>query len=55
MPIEDLSTLFKRKDPVYLLADLNARHHFIGHNNNNNIGKIINNMIIKKHCKSSGT
>ena len=47
MSIEDLLTLFKRKDPIYLLADLNARHRFIGHNNNNNIGKIINDMIIK--------
>ena len=35
------------KDPVYFLADINARHCFIGHNDNNNIGKIINNMITK--------
>ena len=47
MSIEDLLTLFKMKDPVYFLADINARHRFIGHTDNNNIGKLINNMITK--------
>ena len=47
MSIEDLLTLFRMKDPVYFLADINARHRFIGHNDNNNIGKIIDSMITK--------
>ena len=44
-PVEDLLGLFKRREPAYLIADLNARHSFIGHSSNNDTGKIINNMI----------
>ena len=44
-PVEDLLRLFKRREPAYLIADLNARHSFIGHSSNNDTGKIIDNMI----------
>lgn len=46
-PVEDLIKLFKRKEPVYLLADLNARHRTLGHRENNETGEIINKMINK--------
>ena len=35
----------RRRIPVYLLSDLNARHWFIGHTRNNEAGTIINNLI----------
>ena len=46
-PVKDLLRLFKRGDPVYLIAGLNVAHSFIGHSSNNDTGKIINNMIRK--------
>ena len=44
-PMEDLTKIFRRRDPVYFLADLNIRHQFVGHNDNNTAGVITNNMI----------
>ena len=46
-PTEDLLRLMRRRIPVYLLADLNARHWFIGHTRNNEAGTIINNLITR--------
>ena len=36
-PTEDLTRLMRKNKPVYILADMNARHAFVGHTNNNNI------------------
>ena len=44
-PMEDVLKLLRGNTPTYILADLNARHRFIGHTDNNKIGMIINNLI----------
>ena len=43
--MEDVIKILRRNEPAYILADLNARHRFVGHNQNNDAGNIINNMI----------
>ena len=41
----DYLSLLKRTEPVYILGDLNARHRFFGHNNNNTIGRNLKTII----------
>ena len=43
--IEDMMKLPRKNVPVYILADLNARHRFLGHGDDNDAGRILNNMI----------
>ena len=45
LPIEDMMKLLRKNVPVYILADLNARHRFLGHGDNNDAGRLLNNMI----------
>ena len=42
---EDISRLMRKNIPVYLVGDLNARHHFIGHRRSNHAGEVINDLI----------
>ena len=45
LEIEDIATLFHKTIPVYMLADLNARHRFKGNRDINLRGTAINNLI----------
>ena len=45
LSVEDLLKLGRMRDPVYLLADLNARHRLIEHTRNNDAGQTLFNMI----------
>ena len=44
-PMEDVLKLLRGNTPTYIIADLNTRHRFIGHTDNNETGMIINNLI----------
>ena len=45
IPIPDFTQLFRQHVPVYMLADLDARHPTLGHRNRNTKGKQIAHMI----------
>ena len=44
-PYPDFHSLTSNSTPTYILADLNAKHHILGHNSNNTVGTGIKNMI----------
>ena len=44
VPLQEMTSLF-RTLPVYMVTDLKAKQRFIGHNDNNPTGNIINNLI----------
>ena len=44
-PTEGLTRLMRKNKPVYILADINARHEFVGHTTNNYLGRTLNNLI----------
>ena len=44
-PTENLTRLMRKNKPVYILADINARHAFVGHTTNNYMRRILNNLI----------
>ena len=44
-PTEDISRLHRKTIPVYFLGDLNVRHRFLGHRDNNLAGSIVNEWI----------
>ena len=41
----DYLQLLHRRNPVYIFADLNARHHSLGHSNNNTVGEALFTLI----------
>lgn len=45
LPVQDITSIFRRPIPAYLLGDLNLRHHMFGHNDNNNRGTIMANIV----------
>ena len=53
-PVEDILKILRRNEPAYILADLNARHRFVGHNQNNDASNIINNMIARNMAEYVG-
>ena len=50
-PTEDLTRLMRKNKAVYILADINARHAFVGHTTNNYMGRILNNLIQRNIIK----
>ena len=46
-PLADVLKLVRKNMPIYILEDLNARHRMLGHNDNNEAGTIINNLIVR--------
>ena len=50
----DFHTLFNRSHPVYLLADLNARHTTLGNSSSNHVGKQIHSLITRHKCTHIG-
>ena len=44
-PLQDVTSLFRKNIPVYMAADLNARHRFVEHSDNNQTGNVLNSMI----------
>ena len=44
-PLADVLKLLRKNMPVYILADLNARHRTLGHNDINEAGTIVNNLL----------
>ena len=44
-PLADVLKLLRKNMPVYISADLNARHRTLGHNNINEAGTIVNNLL----------
>lgn len=45
LPAEDMMTLLNSMTPTYILGDFNARHRVLGHNDNNNIGTGLANIM----------
>ena len=45
LPVGDLLALANRAEPVYLFADLNARHGFFGHANRNRAGEVLVDLV----------
>ena len=45
LPYQDFMKVIRKNIPVYFIGDLNAKHRFIGHNVNNNVGLALNNLI----------
>jgi hypothetical protein len=54
VPTQDLLRLFNRQSPVYLIADLNAHHSFIGHSTNDRVGNFLNELISRNKIKHIG-
>ena len=50
----DYLTLLKRRDPVYIIGDLNARHPTLGHNNSNPVGRNVNSLLNDDRCRHIG-
>ena len=50
----DYLSLLKRRDPVYIIGDLNARHPILGHNDNNPIGRNLNSLLNDDRCRHIG-
>ena len=50
----DYLQLLRRRNPVYILGDLNARHHFLGHNGNNPVGDALNTLILRNQIDHVG-
>lgn len=46
----DFNKLFRRPEPTYLLADLNAKHRILGNNYNNTVGRAIDILIQQNKC-----
>ena len=44
-PTEDLTRLMRKNKPVYMLADIDARHAFVGHGASNHMGRTLNDLI----------
>ena len=44
-PLADILKLLRTNMPVYILGDFNARHRTLGHNDTNDAGIIINNLL----------
>ena len=47
IPIPDLTNIFRRNCPAYMIADLNANHPSLGYNHSNITGRQINNTLIQ--------
>lgn len=45
LPVEDFLRLANYNKPTYILGDFNARHRSFGHNNNNNVGNSLYNLM----------
>ena len=45
VPVKELLNLANRNEPTYFIGDLNLRHSFIGHADNNEAGKIIYELV----------
>ena len=50
----DYYHLFKSKDPVYFIGDINARHSTLGNSNNNLIGTQVNTLIQRNNAIHKG-
>jgi hypothetical protein len=50
----DFYSFFKQNIPAYFLGDINARHHFLGHNNANQMGNQLATLIQRKHATHIG-
>ena len=50
----DYNSLFMRQNPVYLLADLNAKHPIFDHNYRNPIGDALNNLYMQNKIHHIG-
>lgn len=45
LPLIDFQKLVNYSQPTYIIGDFNARHRFFGHNDNNNVGKSLYNLL----------
>ena len=54
LPRNEIMRLMRRTLPVYLMGDLNARHHFLGHEDQNVKGTSLNNLINQGHISHLG-
>ena len=50
----DYYRLFNDRLPVYFIGDLNARHNYLGHSNNNRIGNNLKDLIDNNHAIVEG-
>ena len=50
----DYNFLIKRQNPVYIFADINARHRILGHSNSNRIGTSIHKLISQNKLQHLG-
>ena len=50
----DFHTLLNRPHPVYLMADLNARHTTLGNRDSNHIGRQLHSLIAQRKCTHIG-
>ncbi|KAK4292901.1 hypothetical protein Pmani_034362 [Petrolisthes manimaculis] len=54
IPIPDFLQLFRRNTPVYMLADLNANHHFLGYRHTNTAGRQLYNLTLNRTIQHIG-
>ena len=45
LPIQEFLNIIRSPYPTYILADLNAKHTILGHNNNNNTGNMLAQLV----------
>lgn len=50
----DFQKILNRPEPVYIIADINAKHRTLGNTYNNTVGKSINMLIEQNKCKFIG-
>ena len=54
VPEADITSLFNKTCPVYLLGDLNARHQQFGHSSINERGRLFINLVNRNICRFLG-
>ena len=54
LPIEDILKFTRKNIPVYIIADLNAKHRNLGHSYNNAVGTAINMLIRNDEVRHLG-
>ena len=50
----EYNKLFRRRNPVYFLGDINARHNSLGHNNRNPVGTGLNTLMLRDTARHLG-